>query len=147
MDSNIWGVIAHRVGNQSFLRHVFPLLLGWLEQGVETDICVGNDRHPRCVVQSALRQSDEAGVEEETQHATAASPRSGRPSAATPISGNVGQAEQPSARGIDGLDEREGGGLTAASRVQAAAAASVSSEIFGRLGEREHADRKRSEET
>ena len=136
MDCNIWGVIARRVGNESFLRHVFPLLLGWLEQGVEqTDIRAGNDGHQRCAVQSALREPDEPGFEERTQQATAVSPRSGRPSAAAPTIRNVGQTEQPSPGGICGFDERGGQGLTAASRVQVAAAASVSKEVFGCLGE------------
>lgn len=136
MDSNIWGIIARRVGSESFLRHVFPLLLEWLEHGVgqETETCVGNDRRQGYVVQSALRQ--EAGIEKDTHQGT----QSGRPSAAAPMSGNVGQAEQPSPGGTDGFVG--GRGLTAASRVQVAAAASVSKEIFGRLGEPEHfADR------
>lgn len=140
MDSNIWGVIARRVGNESFLRHVFPLLLGWLERGLEaeTDACVGSERHQFCRVHAAaLRQSEQAGIEEETQPATAVSPRNGRPSAVAPTNGKVGQAEQPSPGRRNAFDERADGGLTAASRVQVAAAASVSKEIFRCLGERE----------
>lgn len=46
MAAGLWGVLARRFGNGPFLRLVFPLLLAWVDRGVEGDALVdkGVDR-------------------------------------------------------------------------------------------------------
>lgn len=134
MDSNIWGVLARRIGNEAFLRQVFPLLLAWLERGVEdpdADVRLGNTNHRCCAVQAAapLRQAEETtsgGTSQNTQQVRSGdetrpattvtvSSRSDTSGVVTPTNGSVGRADRaPSPENRDafqGLEIGGGGGV------------------------------------
>lgn len=160
MDADIWGVVARRVGSEAFLRRALPLLLAWLERGVQTE----TDGTPRCRATKtpsaavAAEQVAEEGaddtaaprVREEGQRggvtlAPERVPPRSRASGEVTTSEGSAQAKMSSwdasgGRGDDGVGEPdmsvEGGEDLSASRVQVAASACVSQDVFECLGER-----------
>lgn len=57
MAAGLWGVLARRFGNGPFLRFVFPLLLAWVDRGVEGDALIDERVHP----EEDPGSSDDAG--------------------------------------------------------------------------------------
>lgn len=175
MDSHVWGVLARRMGNEAFLRHAFPLLLVWLERGVEEADADDVHLHPGNGHTSTTRRQAGKGASGATSHDTqkargddetrpatsvsvsasvsVSSRRSGTPGGAVAptTSGRVGGADRAPSPGKGGAFRGPGGGdgggagmtrtggadSAAASRVQTAAAAAISLEVFECLGERE----------
>lgn len=118
MDSNIWGVLARRIGNGPFLRHAFPLLVAWLERGVveeeagevDADVRLGNNNNDNqnhrsdCAAHAAALlhragKGASGGAPHDTQKARSGrgtrsatalsvSSRTGTPGAATPTNGS-----------------------------------------------------------
>lgn len=110
MDSHLWGVLAHRVGCECFLRHALPVLLAWLEGVVDSSV-FGD-------VSWTREEGDAAN--ESVERARSSSSEGGVLSA-----GEAGGVVAAAATEAD----------LASSRVQAAAAASVSGEVYECLGE------------
>lgn len=119
MDSHLWGVLAQRVGSECFLRHVMPVLLAWLEGVV--DGTVSGDV-------SQTREEEDDVANESVERARKSSLEGGVLSA-----GEAGGVATVAATDAD----------SASSRVQATAAASVSSEVYDCLGEINRASRRR----
>lgn len=114
MEAELWGVLARRFGNGPFLRHAFPLLLAWLDLGVNGDISGGGKGNA----------GDFLGAAGATQ-ATVSS-----------VNENSGQLRGIfGGRGDGDVMATTASDEDAAARVQVAAAASISKEVYESLGE------------
>lgn len=91
MAVGLWGVLARRFGNEPFLKFLFPLLLGWVDRGVNEDVPLVEDLHNQDTGNSP-GESDEDGNGIDN----------GREVLGEGSSGNTGNGEgagQPSATG------------------------------------------------
>lgn len=127
MDYNIWGVLARGIGNWLFLQHAFPLLLAWLERGIEERISEETNN-----VCTHCEEKPISGFERIRKTTTISSTNE---ASRGPKSMYQGEGEFPAAR-KNGRRNTVLDTVSAASRVQVAAAASISGEVFESVGEK-----------